>query len=298
MLTAFLLNLCFSVIELIGGIFTNSISIISDALHDFGDSLSIGTALALERKSEKGADDKYTYGYVRYSLVGALVTSLVLIVGSAIVVFNSVHRIINVAPVDHSGMIVMAIIGIAVNGLAAFTTSHGHNLNEKALSLHMLEDVLGWLAILVGSIVIKLTEWYIIDPILSLGITVFIVINAVKNLKEVFVILLERMPKSLDADGIKRELGEIEGVIDVHHIHIWTLDGERVCATLHAYIDAEVGVEEYERIKSSIREALKSRGIEHSTVELEYNRCSSDECDSAKVSESEGHHHHHHHHHH
>lgn len=157
-LIAFLLNMFFSIFEIIGGIFTNSVAIISDAIHDFGDSVSIGISYFLEKKSKKKPDDKYTYGYTRYSILGATVTNTILIIGSILVIFNAIERIINPAQINYDGMIIFAVFGVAVNFLATYFTKNGHSLNQKAVSLHMLEDVLGWLVVLIGAIVIKFTR--------------------------------------------------------------------------------------------------------------------------------------------
>ncbi|MBE6904292.1 MAG: cation transporter [Ruminococcaceae bacterium] len=292
MLFAFLLNFSFSLIELIGGILTNSISIISDSVHDFGDSLSIGTSLFLEKKSEKKPDEKYTYGYLRYSLVGALLNSVILIVGAVFVVYNSINRIISPCPVSYDGMLVLAVLGVIINGFAALKTSHSHSINEKTLSLHMLEDVLGWLAVLVGSVVIKFTKWYFIDPVLSLCITVFILINAFKSLKTVFNVLLEKAPENIDISEIKSNLLKIKGVADIHHIHLWTLDGNNNYMTLHAVIDKETTADEYEQIKKNIRCLLEQHSIVHSTLELEYVKCDSSHCHIEKSHSHHGHHHH------
>lgn len=295
MLFAFLLNFCFAIFELVGGLLTNSISIISDAIHDLGDSLSIGTSLVLEKKSEKKANAKYTYGYLRYSVLGALITALVLLVGSVFVVYNSICRFIAPTTVNYDGMLIFAIIGTVVNGLAAFKTSHGHSLNEKTLSLHMLEDVLGWLAILVGSVIIKLTGWHIIDPILSLAIAVFILYHAFGHIKEVLDIILEKAPEGVCGDDVVQTLREIEKVKDVHHLHLWTMDGNLHYATVHILIDEDATVDEFEEIKHHVRHTLEHEGISHCTIELEYRPCGHENC-TVHPAEHCGHHHHHHHH--
>lgn len=281
MLFAFILNFSFSIIELIGGFFTNSIAIMSDALHDFGDSLSIGTSLFLEKKSEGKPDATYTYGYARFSLIGALITALVLTVGSIFVVYNAVSRLIRPEEIKSGGMLILAVLGIVINGLAALKTSHSHSINEKTLNLHMLEDLLGWIAVLVGGIVIKFTEWYFIDPILSLCIAVFVLSHAIGHIKEVLSVFLEKAP--FDIEKVKSECLEIGGVLDVHHIHLWSLDGNAVLATLHVQIEKDG---DYEEIRHSLHHKLEHLGIQHATVELEYERCQNTEC----VIE---HHHHH-----
>ena len=184
-LIAFLLNLFFSVFELVGGIFTNSIAIISDAIHDFGDSLSIGISYFLERKSKKKPDSKYTYGYNRYSILGAFITNTILIAGSILVVYNAITRIINPVEVNYNGMLGLAFMGMIINFLAAYFTHGGKSLNQKAVNLHMIEDVLGWFIVFVGAIIMRFTEINIIDPILSIIVALFIMICAVKSFKQI-----------------------------------------------------------------------------------------------------------------
>lgn len=292
-LIAFLLNLCFSVFEFIGGIFTGSVVIVSDAVHDIGDAISIGFSFFLERKSKKQTDETHTYGYARYSVIGGVVTTLILLLGSVMVIYNAVLRIINPTPINYNGMILFAVIGAVVNLAAAFFTRDGHSLNQKAVNLHMLEDVLGWIVVLIGAIVMRFTDFALIDPIMSIGVALFILINAVKNLKEVLDLFLEKTPHGIDVHEIKEHITEIDGVIDVHHIHIWSMDGFHNYATMHIVTNAD-GHE----IKEKIREELSEHGIGHATLELEteVEHCHETHC--RVEAEPSGHHRHHHHHHH
>ena len=194
-LIAFLLNLAFSVFELIGGIFTNSVAIISDALHDFGDSISIGISYFLEKKSKKKPDSNYTYGYARYSTLGAVITNAILTIGSIFVILNAISRIINPVPINYNGMIIFAIFGVLVNTLAAYFTREGDSLNQKAVNLHMLEDVLGWIVVLIGAILIKFTEITLIDAVMSIGVAIFILIHALKSFKSIPTSSLTRIPQ-------------------------------------------------------------------------------------------------------
>ena len=173
-LIAFLLNLAFSIFEFFGGFFTGSVAIISDAVHDIGDAASIGASYFLEKKSKKQPDEHFTYGYARYSVIGSVITTLILLVGSLLVIYNAVLRIIHPTPINYGGMILFAIIGAAVNLLAALFTREGDSLNQKAVNLHMLEDVLGWLVVLVGAVIMRFTDIAIIDPLMSIGVAVFI----------------------------------------------------------------------------------------------------------------------------
>ena len=288
-LIAFILNLCFSVFELFGGIFTGSVAIISDSIHDIGDAASIGISYFLERKSKKQPDEKYTYGYARYSVIGGAISTLILLFGSVIVIYNAIERIIAPTPINYNGMIIFAVIGVLVNAAAAFFTRHGYSHNQKAVNLHMLEDVLGWIVVLIGATIIKITDFILIDSIMSIGVATFILLNAIKNLREIADIFLEKVPNNIDVEKIKEHIINIDDIIDVHHIHIWTLDGQKIYATMHIVTNAD-----NHEIKQKIREVLHENGISHVTLELESEgeHCHEKYC-KVKVCSNKGHHHHH-----
>ena len=288
-LIAFILNLGFSIFEIIGGLFTSSIAIISDAFHDFVDAFSIGLSYILERKSKKKPDYKYTYGYMRFSVLGAFLTTTFLAAGSIVVMISAINRLFNPVEVHYNGMIIISIIGIIVNFLAAYQTKDGDSLNQKSVNLHMLEDVLGWIVVFIGSILMKFTDISYIDSIMSIGIACYILIHALKNLKSVLDLFLVKTPASIDIDHLKKELLEIPNVTDIHHIHVWSIDGVNNYATLHAVSD----VKDLTAAKKAIKECLKEHGIAHSTIELENSKekCPEHDC-VVKVSNSTHHHHH------
>ena len=293
-LLAFILNLAFSIFEFVGGIFTGSVAIISDAIHDIGDATSIGIAFFLEKKSKKQPDAHYTYGYARYSVIGSVLTTLILLVGSVVVIANAIGKIISPSEIHYNGMILFAIVGVCVNFFAAFFTSHGDSLNQKAVNLHMLEDVLGWLVVLVGAIVMRFTDFVLLDPIMSIGVAIFIFFNAFRNLKESIDLFLEKTPHGIDISELCEQLQKAEGVINVHHVHVWSMDGKSNYATMHVIASGDPCA-----IKKRIREELKKYGIGHATLELEAEgeHCHEEHC-HVEYQESHGHHHHHHHHHH
>ena len=263
-LIAFILNFAFSIFEMVGGVFTGSVAIVSDAIHDLGDAASIGLAFFLEKKSKRAPDKNYTYGYSRYSILGSVFTTVILLVGSVAVVCGAVLRIINPGRINYHGMIVFAIVGVCVNLGAVLLTRKGGSLNQKAVNLHMLEDVLGWVVVLIGAVVMNFTDLTLLDPLLSIGVAIFIFINAVKNMKEALDIFLEKTPRGISVDKIKAHLLEIEGVLDVHHIHVWSLDGYHNCATMHVVAKGDVRC-----IKDMVKEELKEHGIGHATLEME-----------------------------
>lgn len=263
-LAAFVLNMLFSIFELLGGLFTRSISILSDSIHDLGDGLSIGISYFLEKKSKKKPDYKYTYGYVRYSVIGSIITTTILLIGSLFVIYESIKRVINPVEINYDGMIIIAIFGVVINFIATYFTREGDSLNQKSVNLHMLEDVLGWIVVLIGSILIKFTNISRIDPILSIMVAIFIIYNAVKNIIKITDLFLEKTPSNIDIREIKKHLLKIDNVYDVHHIHVRSIDGYHNFATLHAVVG------NYSKeIKDKIKDELSKDGIYHSTVELE-----------------------------
>ncbi len=289
-LIAFILNLSFSIFEFIGGIFTGSVAIISDAVHDVGDAASIGVSYYLEKKSQKQPDEKYTYGYSRYSVIGGFITTLILLIGSIVVIYNAASRIITPTEINYNGMIVFAIVGVCVNFCAAFFTREGDSINQKSVNLHMIEDVLGWIVVLVGAVVMRFTDFTLIDALMSIGISVFILYNAIKNLKEVLYLFLEKAPNNIEVSEIKEHIEKIDGVIDVHHIHLWSMDGHNNFATMHIVTDSEP-----HKIKNEIRNELHMHGLGHVIIEIETSteHCHEKKCHiELSMDSTHGHHHH------
>lgn len=291
---AFILNLAFSLFEFWGGIFTGSVAIISDAIHDMGDAASIGLSYFLEKKSKRKPDSKYTYGYSRYSVLGGLITTVVLFVSSIIMIANAINRIITPTQIHYNGMILFAIVGVCVNFFAAIFTREGCSINQKAVNLHMLEDVMGWLVVLIGAVVMRFTDFALIDPIMSIGVSVFILVHAAKTLKVIMDLFLEKIPHNIEIDDMKAHLEKIDGVLDVHHIHIRSIDGQSNLATMHVVTDYNPS-----QIKKAVREELLEHGIMHATIEIENSQdaCQEMHCQVASNTAPHAHAHAHHHHH-
>lgn len=294
-LIAFILNFVFSIFEFIGGAITGSVAIASDAVHDAGDALSIALSFILERKSKKEPDETYTYGYARYSVMGSVITTVILLVGSLGVMIGAVKRVVNPVEIDYDNMIIFAVVGALVNVVAALLTGSGDSLNQKAVNLHMLEDVLGWVVVLIGAVVMRFTDISVLDPLMSIGVSLFIFVNAFRNLKEAVDLFLEKTPHGIEIDEIKEHIKEIEGVKDIHHIHIWSMDGYNNYLTMHVVTDDDGHV-----IKEKIKKELREHGISHATLELEGTKehCHHECCFVESSQNPAGHHHHHHGHHH
>ena len=296
-LAAFILNLFFSIFEFVGGAITNSVAIMSDAIHDLGDALSVGICWFLERKSRKQPDEVYTYGYARYSVLGSMITTMVLLFGSVMVIYRAIYRIIKPVEINYDGMILCAVVGVFVNLFAVWFTREADSLNQKAVNLHMLEDVLGWVVVLVGAVLMRFTGISLLDGVLSIGVAAFILVNAGKNLKQVLDLFLEKTPHGVDLKHLKEVLCQIEGVEDIHHIHIWSMDGQSNYATMHVVASGES-----DHIKHVLRQELCKHGIGHATLELEKpgEHCGLEHChvEQGKHLAHPHHHHHHAHHHH
>lgn len=266
---AFFLNLSFTIIELIGGIITHSMAVISDAIHDFGDAIGLGLSWYFEKISKKGRTPAFSYGYRRFSLLAAFINANILIVGSIIVIWHAVPQIIHPEPVNEKGMIFLAILGIGFNTLAMLRLKKGNNLHFESLKLHFLSDVLGWVAILVVAIILLFVDLPILDPILSVVISLYILIQAAKNLMSSLKIFLQAVPKSLKIDEVKERLLQIPNVISVHDLHLWSLEGTSTIMTSHIVIDSSNNLQEAENIKRQCKALLDEMHIHHATIEIE-----------------------------
>ena len=266
---AFWLNAVFALIEIAGGIFTNSMAILSNAFHDLGDSVALGLAWYFQKVSAKERDKIYTYGYKRYSLVGASISAVILLLGSVIIIFKSVPRLFAPEPVQTQGMMYLAIAGIAINALAMFRLRGGSSQNEKVISIHLLEDVLGWVAVLIVSIVMRFYNFPILDPLLSMLITVFVLFRVFGNMRQTFRIFMQATPSKEEIEHYREYLTTIAGIDDVHDMHFWTLDGTYHIASLHVCVNPVISVSASESIKQDVRSYLKQEGFEHTTIEIE-----------------------------
>lgn len=278
--TAFFLNLGFTIIEFIGGFYVNSVAIISDAIHDLGDCLSLGISWYFQKISHKGRTPTFSYGYKRFSVLSAILNSVVLLIGSVFILMETIPRLLAPEQPETTGMMILAVLGVIVNGAAVLKTRKGKTANEKVVSLHLLEDVLGWVAVLIGSIVMNFFDVPILDPLLSLLIAGYILINVFKNLKNSVKIILQSIPPDVNTSALEDELKQIDHVAKVHDMHTWTMDGDYHVMTVHLVLDQDVDLDTGAIIKSKAREILKAGEIDHVTIELESPKehCDLEEC--------------------
>jgi cobalt-zinc-cadmium efflux system protein len=267
-LVAFTLNATFSVIELIGGYLTNSVAIYSDALHDFGDSLALLFSYFAEKMSHKGADSKYTFGYRRFSILSALVNGLILLTGSLFIIVESIQRVISPEVVKPEGMIWLAILGIAVNSVAAYRMSNNEGVNARMVMLHLLEDLFGWVAVLGVSVILMFRPWYFLDSLLSILISVVVLRGVYKNLKKVFSIFLQKFPEEIDLSEIHMELNSFELVENIHSIKGFSFDGESFYLSLHIKVPEGSLIEQLDDLRFKIKNLLIKKNINYSSIEF------------------------------
>lgn len=277
---ALILNLGFTVVELIGGLLTNSMAILSDALHDLGDSLSLGLSWYFQKLSARKRDASFSFGYRRFSLLGAVINSVILVVGSVIILMEAIPRLFDPVQPDVEGMLVLAVLGVVVNGIAMFRLRKGKTLNEKAVSLHMLEDVLGWAAVLLGSAVMLFFDVPVIDPVLSVLIALFILFNVYKNIRQSFKILLQAVPDTVNVKKIGEKALAVKQVLDVHDIHVWTMDGIYNILSMHIVLPGNLHIEEIRKIKNDLKTKMSQLDIHHVTIECETEEedCTQEQC--------------------
>ena len=258
----FVLNFIFSILEFIGAMLTNSYAVLSDAIHDFSDSIGIGISFFLEFKSGSKPDNRYTYGYRRYSIFGGLITSIILFIGATVIMVTSIQRIINPVDIDYSRTLIFAAVGLCFNIISLLLTRGGSSINQRAVHLHILGDTMSGIIILIGAIIMNFTNIKVLDAIMSVGVALFIAYGAIKNFKVILDVLLEKVPKGIDVDNIREHLLSLDGVEDVSHIHIWSIDGEQNCATMHLAV-SNLGA------KHIAKSELKRLGISHNVIETE-----------------------------
>jgi cobalt-zinc-cadmium efflux system protein len=267
---AFFLNLVFTALEIVGGIWTNSLAILSDAIHDFGDSFSLGLAWYLDHFSQRTNDNRFSYGYRRFSLLSALINTLVLVSGSVIILSTAIPRLFAPEQANASGMVLIAVVGILANGAAVLRLRSERSMNARVVAWHLLEDVLGWVAVLIVSLVLLIADLYILDPILSILITLYVLYNTLRNLWKTAGLFMQAVPENVDLGKLDEELCAIPEILSTHHTHVWSLDGEHHVLTTHVVIEEETSKDDLVCIRNSVQEVLRRMEFSHTTVEIEF----------------------------
>ena len=295
---AFFLNLSYAIVEFIaGGIFGSS-AVLADSVHDLGDAIAIGISAFLESISNREEDSHYTLGYKRFSLLGAMVTAVILMTGSVLVILENITKIFHPQPVNDEGILWLGIIAVSINVLASLVIRKGQTKNESILSLHFLEDTLGWVAVILMAVVLRFTDWYILDPLLSLAISIFILSKAIPRFWSTLKIFLDAVPEGVDIKQVKNDLEQLDNVASINQLNLWTMDGLEKNAIVHVCLKR---MEQMEICKEAIRALLKERGFQNVTIEVDEDlathRSHKRNIEELEASQSHGHEHHHHHHH-
>ena len=289
---AFFLNLSFSVVEFIFGVIFNSSAVLADAVHDLGDALAIGLSACLETISNRQEDKRYTLGYKRFSLLGAMLTALILLTGSVMMLLENIPRLLSPQPVNYQGMLWLGVIAILINLLASLIVRKGQTKNEAILTLHFLEDILGWLAVILVAGVLYVTDWYFLDPLLSLLISSFILWKAIPRFWSTLKIFLDAVPEGVDTKQVKNDLEQLDHVASVNQLNLWTMDGLEKNAIVHVCLEE---IEHIEYCKESIRNLLKDYGFQNVTIEVDANlashRAHKRKIEELEVGQSHRHHH-------
>ena len=293
---AFFLNLSYAIVEFIaGGIFGSS-AVLADSVHDLGDAIAIGISAFLESISNREEDSHYTLGYKRFSLLGAMVTAVILMTGSVLVILENITKLFHPQPVNDEGILWLGIIAVSINVLASLVIRKGQTKNESILSLHFLEDTLGWVAVILMAVVLRFTDWYILDPLLSLAISIFILSKAIPRFWSTLRIFLDAVPEGVDIKQVKNDLEQLDNVASINQLNLWTMDGLEKNAIVHVCLKR---MERKEVCKEAIRASLKERGFQNVTIEVDEDlathRAHKRNIEELEASQSHGHDHHHHH---
>ena len=291
---AFFLNLSYAIVEFIaGGIFGSS-AVLADSVHDLGDAIAIGISAFLESISNREEDSHYTLGYKRFSLLGAMVTGVILMTGSVLVILENITKLFHTQPVNDEGILWLGIIAVSINVLASLVIRKGQTQNESILSLHFLEDTLGWVAVILMAIVLRFTDWYILDPLLSLAISIFILSKAIPRFWSTLKIFLDAVPEGVDIQQVKSDLEQLDHVVSINQLNLWTMDGLEKNAIVHVCLE---NADHMEVCKESIRNLLHERGFQNVTIEVDEDlathRAHKRNIEDLEVSQSHGHNHHH-----
>ena len=263
----FFMNLAFNIIVVIGAVSTNSMAILSDFIHDLSDTISIALAWFLERVAQKDVSDKYSYGYQRFSILGAVIISIFVIIMAFVILSEAIPRLFAPEGVDAEGMLVIAIIGIIFKSISVYRLHRGETFNERAILFHQLGDVFEWIAILVLSIILMFWDGaQYLDPFVSIGIAFWLIFNLGRNLIKSIQVLLQKTPDNFDVDEFKELISQIDGVNAIEDFHIWSLDGIDSVMTLK--VDVDFG-NDVEKIKEDIYGISKRYHVVDITIELE-----------------------------
>ncbi len=259
-----LFNLTFSILEIIGGFLTNSISIISSAIHDFSDSITVCLENLFNKKSKQKPNNKYSFGYSRYKLIGKFFTSILLLITSGIIIYFAINRIKNPLNINYDGMIIFSIFGILLNAYVAYKLK-----NDKENNYNTMIDVYGWLIVLISSILIKLFKIFIIDPVVAIIMALYMLYQTYKYLNEIFIAIMEKVPVALNIDKIQNDIIiNNSNIKEIDNLNIWSIDNKNIYFSGHIILNENLDYKKIIELKNNIKKYLNEQNINHITLEF------------------------------
>jgi cobalt-zinc-cadmium efflux system protein len=277
-----LLNFLFVVIEVITGLSIHSLSLLSDAGHNLADVGALALSLLAYRLLKVKSNDKYTYGYRKTSILTALFNAVILLVSIGAIAYEAIHRFFNPEPLPGFTIAIVAGIGIAINAITAimFLKDKEKDINIKSAYLHLMSDALVSLGLVIAGIVIHYTNWYWLDPVLSIIIAIVILLGTWNLLKQSLRLSLDGVPPGIDLQNVKTAALKINGIKDIHHIHIWAISTTQNAMTAHLVLNKDISKENEHAIKHEFRHTMEHLNINHVTVETEWTNenCEAAEC--------------------
>ncbi|HBV24266.1 MAG TPA: cation-efflux pump [Jeotgalicoccus sp.] len=260
------------IVEIIGGVLTNSLALLSDAGHMLSDAISLAVALAAFKMGEKAADSARTFGYRRFEILAAVFNGVTLIVIAVFIVVEAAGRFVNPPEVATTGMLIIAALGLIINIIVAKILMSGDthdNLNMKGALLHVFGDLLGSVAAIVAALSIMFFGWGFMDPLASVIVAILIAVSAFRILRQSLNVLMEGVPENIDVDTVINTINNIEGVEDAHHLHVWSISSGMNAMSIHVVVNGTLNVHETQKIIHRIDEKMKYENIEHVTVQVE-----------------------------
>ena len=261
----FFLNLTFNIIVILGALATNSMAILADCIHDMSDTISIAIAWILEHVSQKGSSDTYSYGYQRFSVLGAIITSLLVIAMAVLILYEAIPRLMVPEAINPGGMIVIACVGLIFKSISVYRIHDGETFSEKAILYHLMGDIFEWIAILIIAVLIIFWDVSFLDPLVSIAVAFWLIFTLGRTLYHSIEVTLQKVPQNVDLNVLKSEISDIDGVYSINKIHIWSLDGIDSILTMKLSADEQ----KYNEIKENVYVISSKYHIVDTTIEYE-----------------------------
>lgn len=280
--TGIVLNMAFVIIEVITGIWQGSMALLSDAGHNLADVGALALSLFAFKMVSKKSTEKYTYGYRKTSILVSLLNAVILLISIGIIVFEAIQRLLQPQPVQGLTISIVAAIGIAINFISArlFFTTKDHDINIKAAYLHLLSDAVISLGIVVAGIAIYYSNWYWLDPAISIVIALVILVSTWQLLRDSLRLSMDGVPPNIGLADVRKAGMKIDGIKDIHHIHIWAMSTTENALTAHIILSPQINYEREQKIKEELKHLLDHENIHHVTLETERENepCAAKDC--------------------